>query len=511
LFEHYEIDTGIARRQTVIPGSYLGSETTEIAVIHIDASDNRLLHMYGFDGTDWAAMLEATLRPSVLFVDVANIGGRDRLISYENGRLNRFDPESGTESTLLAVNSSFRPPRKDEIPHVDITRDVNGDGRDDLVVPDVDGFWVIVQLGDGTFADAVKIGPPTDMSGIYGADGYRYDPWGQSRTYEMDYNQDGRSDLVSWSGNHFEVHQQDASGLFSPKALAFTIGVAFDSDKIYSLTTGDMTGKVLYSLADLNNDGVGDLVVFSLTGRKISKKQSSYDVHFGTPTPDGGTAFAPEIGATFQSKRSIQLGMGRHDFDGDGQLDLMITTIDVEHLKGSLWKNLKGFMGDDIRLNLEFYRMNDGAYADTPNTTRTVALDGAPSHREPGSVSLDILLRGGTHEKRKTQMIWPKAFNTNLLIGDVTGDGRSDLLIEYTFRGLNVFAGIPGAGLFSQQSHEVAVVVPNDREYTWLVDLNKDGKQDILMHHPFTLRDVHGGPIRPPGTEPHWVTTLISR
>ena len=35
-------------------------------------------------------------------------------------------------------------------------------------------------------------------------------------------------------------------------------------------------------------------------------------------------------------------------------------------------------------------------------------------------------------------------------------------------------------------------------KYTWLVDLNKDGKQDILMHHPST-------------TEPHRMTMLIAR
>ena len=53
--------------------------------------------------------------------------------------------------------------------------------------------------------------------------------------------------------------------------------------------------------------------------------------------------------------------------------------------------------------------------------------------------------------------------------------------------------------------------MPNDEEYTWLVDLSKDGKQDILMHHTFTLGDKGGGPTQPPGTEPHRVTILIAR
>ena len=55
------------------------------------------------------------------------------------------------------------------------------------------------------------------------------------------------------------------------------------------------------------------------------------------------------------------------------------------------------------------------------------------------------------------------------------------------------------------------VDVPNDEEYAWLVDLDKDGKQDILLHDPFTLRDAHGAPKRLPGAEPHRATMLIAR
>ena len=510
-FDQYEIVTGVAKRQTVLTGFLLGGAIAEIAVVHIDENDNRHLRIYAFDDTTWALKLDATLRPEVLFVDVANIGGRDRLITYENGRLNWFDPDSATEHLLVAVTSNFTPPRKDEVPHVDVTPDVNADGRDDLVVPDSDGFWIFIQMSDGAFAEKVKIGPPTEMERIRGADGYRYNPWSQSRIHEIDYNRDDRIDLVFWNEDHFKVHLQDKRGLFTSKAITFMTDVTFNSDRLASLTTGNMTGKVLHSLADLNGDGIADLVVFNLSGKDISKKHSSYEVHFGAPTPDSGTTFARDADITFQLDEKIQLGMDRHDFNRDGQIDLMITTIHTEHLKGSLWKSIKGFMGDDIGLGLEFYQMEEGRYPDTPNTTHGIALDGVPSHREPGWVPLDVVLRGATHERRNTQKGYPRAFNATLRIGDVTGDGRPDLLIADHPRVMVVFVGIPGPEIFARQPQRVAVALPNDEEYTSLVDLNKDGMQDILMHHPFTLRDAHGAPKLAPGTEPHRVTMLIAR
>ena len=510
-FEQYEVVLSAAERQTVLTGFLLGGAVADLAVVNVDENDDRRLCMYAFGDSTWVPLLDAMLRPAVLFVDVAHIGGRDRLIAYESGRLNWFDPDSATERALVAVTANFNPPRRDEIPHVDVTRDVNGDGRDDLVVPDSDGFWVFIQMSDGTFADPVKIGPATDMSGIYGADGYRYDPWSQSRIYELDYNGDGRRDLAFWKEDHFAVHLQDERGLFASVAETFTTEMAFDSDDFGLLATGDMTGKVLHSLSDLNGDGVADLVTFSLEGGSIASKRSAFEVHFGAPTAEGGTAFARDVDIAFKSDDSIQLGMDRYDFDRDGQGDLMFTTIEVKYLESSLWKRFKGFMGDDIWLNLEFYRMEGGRYPDTPNAIRRIALDGVPSHREPGWVPLDIVLRGATHERRKTQKSWPRAFNATLLIGDVTGDSLADLLIGDHPRIVDIFVGVPGPDLFAQRPQKVAVAAPNDEEYTWLVNLNEDGKQDILMHHPFTLRDAHGARKLPPGTEPHRVTMLIAR
>ena len=473
-FERYEVVTGSAAHQTVLTGFLLGGPMADLAVLTVDGEGEHRVRIYGFDEGAWRPGREVGLHRGVSFVDVATIAGRDRLIAYEPGRLGVLDLETGESRALVAVTSSFEPPRGGPIPHADITRDVNGDGRDDLVVPGADGFRVFVQTSDGAFRDAVTVGPPAALAGIYGADGYRYDPWSESRIHVIDHDGDGRPDLASWNGDHFEVHRQDARGRFSSEPEIVASDVHFDSDDPSWLATGDMRGRVLDALTDVDGDGIADLVIRSLQGRRAGDRESTVEVHLGTRRAGGSIGFgtAPD---TVIRTAGIQLGVERHDLDRDGQRDTLVTTIGAPLVRGTLLRRFAGFMGGEIPLHLQFFRLEDGRYPDAPAATRRIHLQYPGAHRGPGWAPLDMALRGGTHERRLTETTHPRAFNTPVLVGDVTGDGRADLLIgrdrgeppgprRHADDALHVFAGEPGPDLFSREPQELVLPLPEDGE-----------------------------------------------
>ena len=486
-FERYEVAVGAAERQTVLTGFLSGGSVADVAAVYVDGNGDRRLRVFSFADGDWSAAAEATLRPEVIFVDVANIGGQDRLIAYGDGRLTWFDPESATERYLVAVTSDFRESDRDEVLHVGMTRDLNGDGRDDLVMPHGHGFQVLVQMPGGRFADPIAVGPATGLDRVYGADGYRYRPWEEGgRIHEMDYDLDGRTDLVFWNDDHFAVHLQDDRGLFAAKAsTTFTTGIPFDSDQIASLAApsgirsrrrdnmpeGESSGRVLHSLTDMNGDGIADLVVFSLEAGSLWKMHSSYEVHFGAAGNGGGTEFSPETGAAVESQ-GIIAGVDRHDFDGDGQVDVMLTSFHPTVL-GVIRVLVKSLFTGAGSFDLDFFRMEDGLYADRPSAVREI--------------------RPRSPRKTGERAFWPA-----VRLGDLNGDGRSDLLVARNRKRLDIHLGVPGPALFAKRPQRIVVTVPEDEEYTWLADLDLDGKQDILMHHPSA-------------TGPHRVTVLMSR
>lgn len=498
-FEKYEVSIGSDKNQTILTGFLSNSALAELVVVNIGRNNTRRVSIYTLKEDTWKIRLDTSLRPQILFVDIANIGGRDRLVTYEHGRLNWFDLESESEQKLINISINYNMIDADNISRIDISRDLNGDGLDDLILPDFDGFWISTQLNDGSFADPVKLGPPEpylnktalDQNRSYREVGINELTalWYLSRIHQMDYNGDKRTDLVFWNEDHFDVYLQNAHGMFSDVGKTFTVDVPFDTDGAYSIAF-DFSGEnmfalmfgfrentkrnVLHTFRDMNSDNVADMIIHKLEGRSIGNQHSEYDVHFGKETSNG-LVFSRDVGMTIKPKGSagglLPWGYSSYwlqDFDSDGDLDFLFRDVNT-----NIGGMARAMVGKSIAINLEFFRMENGSFPTKPTTARKIRP------------ALDIF---------ETDRVFFPA----VLFGDVNGDKRLDLIVGKDWSEMHIFLGEPGPKVLAKKPQKVKVNMPNDERNMWLVDLNRDNKKDLLINN----KDV---------TQQNQVTMLITR
>lgn len=490
-FDEYEVANPIPDHARIVMGNFLDDNPmTDIAILHRDTTGTLHLNIHKFQNDGWHLAVEATLDPKILFVDAAIINGKERLITFSDGQLNWFNPQTGDTSPLLKLAFDFRTKHKTHIPQARITHDLNGDGQDDIIAPAADGFWVATQLSDGSFSELIKIGPPEpylnqstfDDDRDYGNVGVNPQTlhWYLSRVHNFDYNLDGRKDLVFWNEEHFDVYTQQTDGSFSSEAIPFNTDVHFDSDGTYSIvfsfkesstfslvfgTRKSTNHTVLHSIEDMNGDGIPDMVTHLLTGRSVLKMKSRYNVHFGS-VEDNKIVFSKngDTEANSHGKGgAAQSGGYSHqwikDIDADGQTDII--RYDVKFGPMGI---INVFLGRHLTLNLETHRMVDGRFISHPNGKKKIKAHVNIYDDEGG-------------------------FFPFILLGDLTGDGLSELLVATKKNEIQIFEGQTELDILNQEPRTVNFTAPSMDTGTWLQDLNQDGKDDILLYYHIKEKD----------------------
>jgi len=453
----FPLNIAMSEQQTVLSGYLFDSarlvdSRADIIVASVDVDKKRSLEIYRFQNQTWSSVLKILVRKEVIFIDLVTIAGVDTLLLFERNKVSVLNPGTGQETLLHAVNSIYNLPVDDSLPQIEVSKDLNNDGLEDIAMPDFDGYQILLQKRDGSFTEPALIGSASLMNTTL-----EDNPWYQPRSmYSADFNQDGLDDLVFWKDNHFEVYAQLVGGIFDPTPQNFTSNVRFSSDGLYSLELGEgaeennLEQKVLFALDDLNGDGVADLMIFKLEGRSLFGKKSTYEIYHGKPGLDGSIVYSPEAQTEVRS-RGIQFDIQKHDFDADGQSDILVLSIDL-----GLGKIIAALLTGSSSIELGFYRMSEGIYPPTPNVTRKL------------KVEFDL----STGE----------TFIPSVLVADVTGDGRSDLLIQHGREELRVYEGIAGAELFKRGARKFELEMPDSEDSISLVDLNNDNRKDVMLH-----------------------------
>lgn len=317
-------------------------------------------------------------------------------------------------------------------------------------------------------------------------------PLSDARTsfFSGDFNRDGKQDLLlsDGSGNPF-IFLGNGDGTFQPKVglnqgaisiyvsavadvnldgkLDLLVGTSFPSSPGIMLGVGDgtflpmqkITGSAIL-VADFNSDGIPDLLSGS--------DKCAFAVHLGK----GDGTFGAEVGCGIYHQGDFSGGLCVGDFNGDGKLDLV-------------WTSVRG--ADTVWLWLG---NGDGTFQDSK------LVNYGPGHGIKSVVAadfnrdgkLDLLVAGGSGEIivllgkgdgtfQTPQYIAVKPWNLQNYQEAVSGDFNGDGIVDIAYFNL-VLLG-KGDGTFQPAQELFGTAV---RSYAVAAaDFNGDGKADLIF------------------------------
>ena len=275
--------------------------------------------------------------------------------------------------------------------------DFNRDGHLDLAFANHGEKYLTVLLGDGEGSFVPASGSPFPTQGIPHTHGVA----------AGDFNRDGWPDLAtdSWGKDQVEVLLADSARLFRVPSLFFKVG-----KRPYQRLRA----------ADLNGDGVTDIVTTNAEGNNVTillaNGKGGFAEAAGSPIPCGDAPFGVAIG----------------DLNADGRPDLAIINSPASMAEGKGKSGLTVLTGD--------------------GTGQFKTLKGSP-------------YEAGTLPNR-------------IAIGDVNGDGVNDIVTsDNSSNKIYLFLMTKNGSV----SPGKVLTVGHHPKGVAIADLNKDGKGDIVV------------------------------
>jgi hypothetical protein len=443
-FDIETIEVSSKHNIDVIPFSIAASNVTKLLIIEtpeinqlekqiqgLGAEPIRTIKIFQRGDLKWRLMLEKALDDSMDLVDTIKSTHGIQLVGLQASQLVYLDEASSAFKPFFKTSSMFSGRSWGSSPLMDMFTDINGDGLDDFLMPNFDGWAVALQQGDG-FQQPQLVGPRPNMSFSETA---RYVAYRAEEAFLIDENNDGRNDIAFWQDGYFE-------DMLSGYAQ-ITIGEGAKND--------EGKNRLLDEIVDINNDGVSDLIVKRIKAEGIFGWESEYEVYLGAVDENNLLKF-PERPSSIIRTDGFQFDNERLDITGDGTQEFLVTSVDI-----SIGAVITALITRSVSVDVSIYKMINGKFPAKPSTRKTIS-----ARFDFGSGDL---------------------FIPAVLGADVTGDGQKDLLVQKGDTTLLVFPGQQGQTMFAKKAIKLSLALPASRTGFMVHDLDDDGRDELILTH----------------------------
>ncbi|MGE0709652.1 MAG: FG-GAP repeat domain-containing protein [Planctomycetota bacterium] len=384
----------------------------------------------------------------------------------------------GKARDLVSSPGFFDYPESGGLPTWDLARDLDGDGVLELIVPQKTGYTILRRTKDSSLAPSSEVTVPlvqgfgpafeTKLLNRFLSATLRL-----RRVVHSDLDGDGRQDLIAYRDKGLSRFLQRKDGTFPQKPDR--------EDELELVTGSERSGKkgeggeafanVRLNLADLNGDGLADLLATKTVGELgvFETLRTQQLVFLGRKDlPQTWNERKPDALINLKGISDDPILV---DWDGDGRKDLVLGSYRMD-----MWTNVKRAILKTLTITyVIFIQRKDGApFGDEPDVSLDV------------EVPLESLSTRGGHR-------------ACIFHADLDGDGIHDQVSRRPDGGLQVARGrvveraFGGAERgFSDEPQRLSLP---PTEPPWVVDLDGDGADELVLE-PFGGDDAAARTLR---------------
>jgi len=383
------------------------------------------------------------------------IGDKKKEIIYSTAHEIRYYSIEGTfynntPSVLFPVEGMMVSPSKSYLPHVNFVRDWNEDGRDDIAVFKFDGLTIFSRDSAGSFTSRNRVNVEIDKR-VREWNSFKDDTFitsGLTSYFSfpsinlIDYNNDGRRDLIVTTKDKLSVFLRTNDGGFSTKVQKErNFDVRSRKEKI------DGTSNVETTINDLDGDGYADAIVTKQTSKGLTNLRGVLNIFRGSPDDYSDS---PQQVIISEGTASAETRIS--DVNGDGRMDLIMPSVKI-----SITSIIRILLTRSLPINFNIFLLNeDGSFSERPDFSK--------------EVKLKIDFSGETDTPAMS------------LEGDYDGDKRKDFVSANDEDELSIYRGVEDEDKLFSDDSAVEINV-NAFGRLSVYDLNDDDYSDIIIRY----------------------------